>query len=221
MFRLKFNLTLWFFLSFNSLFAQLNIITTANYDSLLNVNADYRLVPLKSDYIKEQIMYATNNNFTKGIVYDTAAVYISIEVRNALLNVVSLLKPLNVGLIIYDAYRPYRYTVKFWELIHDDRYVADPKKGSRHNRGCAVDVGLFDLKTGVLLDMPTAYDDFSEKASVASKDRTKLQAKNVELLQKSMTCNGFQLFATEWWHFDYEGWQKYPIYDISFQELSK
>ena len=83
------------------------------------------------------------------------------------------------------------------------------------------DVGLFDLKTGMLLDMPTAYDDFTEKASVASKDRTKLQSKNVELLQKSMTCNGFQLFATEWWHFDYEGWQKYPIYDISFQELSK
>ena len=138
MFRLKFNLTILFFLSVNYGFAQLNIITTANYDSLLNVNADYRLVPLKSDYIKEQIMYATNNNFTKGIVYDTAAVYLSIEARNALHNVVALLKPLNVGLIIYDAYRPYRYTVKFWEIIHDDRYVADPKKGSRHNRGCAV-----------------------------------------------------------------------------------
>ena len=124
-------------------------------------------------------------------------------------------------MVIYDAYRPYRYTVKFWDIIHDDRYVADPKKGSRHNRGCAVDVGLFNLKTGQLLDMPTAYDDFSDKASVSSKDRTKLQAKNVELLQKAMTSCGFQLFESEWWHFDYEGWQKYPIYDVSFQDLSK
>jgi D-alanyl-D-alanine dipeptidase len=69
--------------------------------------------------------------------------------------------------------------------------------------------------------MPTAYDDFSEKAAANSKVRTKLQSKNVELLQQAMTCNGFQLFATEWWHFDYSGYQQYPIYDISFQELSK
>ena len=69
--------------------------------------------------------------------------------------------------------------------------------------------------------MPTAYDDFSEKAAANSKDRTKIQSKNVELLQQAMTCNGFQLFATEWWHFDYSGYQQYPIYDISFQELSK
>ncbi len=214
-------LALLFFGSANSLFAQLNVISDFNYDSLLNVNSNYGLVPFKSDLIREKIMYATDNNFTKKIVYDTAAVYLSLDARNALLRVAEMLKSLNVGLVIYDAYRPYRYTVKFWEIIHDDRYVADPKKGSRHNRGCAVDVGLFDLKTGQFLDMPTAYDDFSEKASVSSKDRTKLQAKNVELLQKAMTCNGFQLFATEWWHFDYEGWEKYPIYDISFQDLNK
>jgi D-alanyl-D-alanine dipeptidase len=207
--------------SVNLVFAQLNIISNTNYDSLLNVNSNFRLAPLKSDLIRKEIMYATDNNFTKEIVYDTAAVYLSIDARNALLKVADFLKPLNVGLVIYDAYRPYRYTVKFWEIIHDDRYVADPKKGSRHNRGCAVDVGLFNLKTGQLLDMPTAYDDFSEKASVSSKVRTKLQAKNVELLQKAMTSSGFQLFATEWWHFDFEGWEKYPIYDISFQDLSK
>jgi D-alanyl-D-alanine dipeptidase len=211
-------LNLW---SVNSVLAQLNIISNANYDSLLNVNSNYRLVPLKSDLIRTEIMYATNNNFTKEIVYDTASVYLSLDARNALLKVSEFLKPFNVGLVIYDAYRPYRYTVKFWDIIHDDRYVADPQKGSRHNRGCAVDVGLFSLKTGQFLDMPTAYDDFSDKASVSSKDRTKLQAKNVELLQKAMTSCGFQLFATEWWHFDYEGWQKYPIYDVSFQDLSK
>jgi D-alanyl-D-alanine dipeptidase len=214
-------LALLFLGSANSVFAQLNVISDANYDSLLNINSNYRLVPLKSDLIREKIMYATDNNFTKKTVYDTAAVYLSLDARNALLKVAEMLKPLNVGLVIYDAYRPYRYTVKFWEIIHNERYVADPKKGSRHNRGCAVDVGLFDLKTGQFLDMPTAYDDFSEKASVSSKDKTKLQAKNVELLQKAMTCNGFQLFASEWWHFDYEGWEKYPIYDISFQDLNK
>lgn len=208
-------------LSVNLSFAQLKIINSTNYDSLLNVNTSYQLVSLKSDLIRVEIKYATADNFTKKIVYDTAAVYLSVDARNAILKVLEQLKPLNVGLVIYDAYRPYRYTVKFWEIIHDARYVADPKKGSRHNRGCAVDVGLFDLKTGKLLVMPTAYDDFSENAWVNAKNRTKLQTKNVELLQKAMTCNGFQLFETEWWHFDFSDWQKYPIYDISFQELSR
>ncbi|MFM7016460.1 MAG: M15 family metallopeptidase [Bacteroidota bacterium] len=205
----------------NSVIAQVVVINSTNYDSLLNVNASYQLVALKSDFIREEIKYATADNFTKKIVYDTAAVYLSVDARNAILKVLEQLKPLNVGLVIYDAYRPYRYTVKFWEIIHDDRYVADPKKGSRHNRGCAVDVGLFDLKTGKQLEMPTAYDDFSENAWVNAKNRTKIQIKNVELLQNAMTCNGFQLFETEWWHFDYTGWQKHPIIDVSFQELNK
>ena len=201
--------------------AQLSAITANNYDSLVIANPKLQLVALKSDYIQQNIKYATADNFTKEIVYDTADVYLSAQAHDALLKVINQLKSYNVGLIIYDAYRPYRYTVKFWDIIQDDRYVADPKKGSRHNRGCAVDVGLYNLKTGKPLEMPTAYDDFSENASVNSKNRTKLQAKNVELLQKAMTDCGFQLFATEWWHFDYSGWQQYPIYDISFQELGK
>jgi len=220
-FLIKILITLLFWVSVNPVFAQLNIITSVNYDSLLKVNADYRLVPLKCDLIKEKILYATADNFTKEIVYDTAAIFLSFEAHAALLKVIDFLKAYHVGLIIYDAYRPYRYTVKFWEIIHDDRYVADPKKGSRHNRGCAVDVGLYDLNTDQPLDMPTAYDDFSEKAAANSKDRTKLQSNNVELLQQAMTSCGFQLFATEWWHFDYVGWQQYPIYDISFQDISK
>lgn len=202
-------------------FAQLNIVTSSQYDSIVKASPKLQLLPLKSGFIKQNIKYATSDNFTHEIVYDTAAIFLSLDAHTALLKVIDFLKPYNVGLIIYDAYRPYRYTMKFWDLIHDDRYVADPKKGSRHNRGCAVDVGLYDLKTGKPLDMPTAYDDFSEKAAANSKDRTKLQTKNVELLQHAMTCNGFQLFATEWWHFDYSGYQQYPIYDISFQELSK
>ncbi len=209
-------------LKFNSdVFAQLFIVNQSNYDSVIAINSNFRLVALKSECVKQDIKYATADNFTHKVVYDTATLFLSLDAHAALLKVIDFLKPHNVGLVIYDAYRPYRYTVKFWEIIHDDRYVADPKKGSRHNRGCAVDVGLYDLKTGKPLDMPTAYDDFSEKAAANSKDRTKLQSKNVELLQQAMTCNGFQLFATEWWHFDYSGYQQYPIYDISFQELSK
>jgi D-alanyl-D-alanine dipeptidase len=215
-------LILFFLLFFNTtLIAQLFIVNQSNYDSIVSINTNFRLIALKSDYVKYDIKYATADNFTHEIVYDTAALFLSLDAHTALLKVIDFLKTYNVGLIIYDAYRPYRYTVKFWDLIHDDRYVADPKKGSRHNRGCAVDVGLYNLKTGKPLDMPTAYDVFSEKAAANSKDRTKLQSKNVELLQQAMTCNGFQLFATEWWHFDYSGYQQYPIYDISFQELSK
>ncbi|MFM2156339.1 MAG: D-alanyl-D-alanine dipeptidase [Bacteroidota bacterium] len=220
-FLLKIILTLFFFNSGTNLYAQLTIVTSSQYDSIVNKFPNLQLVSLKSDFIQQDIKYATSNNFTHEIVYDTAALFLALDAHKAILKVVEFLKPYHVGLIFYDAYRPYRYTIKFWEIIHDERYVADPQKGSRHNRGCAVDVGLFNLKTGVPLDMPTAYDDFSEKASVSSKDRTKLQTKNVELLQKAMTSCGFQLFATEWWHFDYEGWQKYPIYDISFQYLSQ
>lgn len=201
--------------------AQINIVRIDEYDSLIKHHPDHALVAINNSLFHRDIRYATANNFTHHVVYDTAAVYLSIDARNALLKAADILKPLNIGIVIYDAYRPYRYTVKFWEIIHDSRYVADPKKGSRHNRGCAVDVGLYNLKTGKLLDMPTAYDDFSENAWINSKNRTRLQTKNVELLQKAMTCSGFQLFDTEWWHFDYQGWEKYPIYDISFQELSK
>ena len=220
-FKLKLVFTLLLIGIATTSFSQLNVISANNYDSLVKANPKLQLVPLKSDHIQQNIKYATADNFTKEIVYDTAAVYLSAQAHDALLKVINQLKSFNVGLIIYDAYRPYRYTVKFWDIIQDDRYVADPKKGSRHNRGCAVDVGLYNLKTGKSLEMPTAYDDFSENAWVSSKNRTKLQAKNVERLQKAMTDCGFQLFATEWWHFDYSGWQQYPIYDISFQELGK
>lgn len=201
--------------------AQINVINFDAYNKLIKSSPEFALVEINDSRFLKDIRYATSNNFTKEVVYDTAAIYLSLDARNALLKVAEFLESLNVGLVIYDAYRPYRYTVKFWEIVHDDRYVADPKKGSRHNRGCAVDVGLFNLKTGQFLDMPTAYDDFSEKASISSKDRTSLQAKNLDLLQKAMTSCGFQMFATEWWHFDYEGWQKYPVYDVSFQDLSK
>jgi D-alanyl-D-alanine dipeptidase len=214
--------TLFIVLFFNTISnAQLFVVNSSNYDSLVSINSNFRLVPLKSDLVQERIMYATSNNFTKKVVYDTAAVFLSLDARNALLKAVKILKKQHVGLVIYDAYRPYRYTVKFWEIVHDDRYVADPKKGSRHNRGCAVDVGMFDLKTGELLEMPTAYDDFSENAWINAKTWTDLQAENVRLLQNTLVSCGFQLFNTEWWHFDFSGWDKYPIYDISFQELSK
>jgi D-alanyl-D-alanine dipeptidase len=220
-FFLKIISTVFLLASATNLYAQLTIVTSSQYDSIVNVSPKLKLVPLKSDYIQQNIKYATADNFTHEIVYDTAALFLALDAHAALLKVVDFLKLNNVGLIVCDAYRPYRYTVKFWELIHDSRYVADPRKGSRHNRGCAVDVGLYDLKTGKPLDMPTAYDDFSEKAAANSKGRTKLQSKNVELLQQAMMRNGFQLFATERWHFDFTGYQQYPIYDISFQELSK
>ena len=164
--------------------AQIKVLNYDTYHALIKSSPEFALVGINDSRFFKDICYATTNNFTKEIVYDTAAVFLSLDAHNALLKVAEFLEPLNIGLVIYDAYRPYRYTVKFWDIIHDGRYVADPKKGSRHNRGCAVDVGLFNLKTGQYLDMPTAYDDFSDKASVSSNDRTKLQAKNVELLQK-------------------------------------
>ena len=221
--KLKLKLLIVFLLSVNSIaFAQLVVITNSSYDSLLRLNPNEKLKLLNVKGFKSDIRYATSNNFTHQMVYDTAVIFLATDAHKALLGVIDDLKKQNLGLVIYDAYRPYQYTIKFWELIHDDRYVANPSKGSRHNRGCAIDVGLYNLLTDEYLLMPTPYDDFSEKAGLSSSnDWTKEQKKNIALLQAAMIKNGFQTFSTEWWHFDFKGWAAHPIFDVSFQYLLK
>ena len=171
--------------------------------------------------VKLDIRYATTNNFTSKQVYPTIAAqhcFLQKPAAIALAQVQKELAQHGLGLKIFDAYRPHRVQFIFWDLVPDERYVADPKKGSRHNRGCAVDLTLVKFD-GTELAMPTEFDDFTEKALATYTGQNKEIAANLALLQNVMTKYGFNVFSTEWWHFDYKGWEKYPVLDISFEEL--
>ena len=130
----------------------------------------------------------------------------------ALARVQSAVKLQGYTLKVFDCYRPLSIQKKFWELVPDERYVADPAKGSKHNRGAAVDLTLID-SSGREITMPSKYDDFSEAAHRDSKKMSKVAKKNMQLLEKAMVAEGFQPLPTEWWHFDFQGWEKYELAD--------
>jgi D-alanyl-D-alanine dipeptidase len=167
------------------------------------------------------IRYATTNNFTHQIMYSEARAFARLPVVRALQQIEAALKVKGLGLKIYDAYRPYSITVKFYQLILDTNFVADPKKGSKHNRGCAIDLSLIDLKTGKELDMPTGFDNFTKKASANYADLPKQEIANRELLKSIMQAHGFKVIPTEWWHYDFNGWQKYPLLDVPFTAIKQ
>lgn len=160
------------------------------------------------------IKYATTDNFTKQKVYTEAQCFLRKEVVQKLVAVQQELKKSGIGLKIFDGYRPRRIQYKFWELVPDERYVADPKKGSKHNRGSAVDVTLVRLSDSSELEMPSAFDDFTEKAHRKYDSMTSEAAKNCRLLESVMVAHGFIPLPTEWWHFDDADWQKYDLLDI-------
>lgn len=182
--------------------------------------SDAEFVNLKKyDYsIKHDIRYATENNFTKKIVYPSADCFLRKSVAHALSRVQSALKMQGMRLKVYDCYRPISVQKKFWEIMPDDRYVSDPKKGSKHNRGAAVDVTLVD-KNGDELEMPTPYDDFTEKAHRNYQGGSKLSLSHRKLLQSAMAKEGFIGIPTEWWHFDYKSWEQFPMEDVPFDKI--
>lgn len=165
------------------------------------------------------IRYATTNNFTHSKIYNLARAYARKPVAQALKKAQEEFRQLGVGIVVFDAYRPYKATVKFYEEYHDTTYVASPYKGSRHNRGCAIDMSLVDLKTGKELKMPTEYDSFSKDAWPTTPVNDPVAKKNRDLIIRVMERNGFKVNASEWWHFDFVGWQKYEVMDIDFEEL--
>ncbi len=173
-----------------------------------------------NSHIHLDIRYATTNNFTHRVVYPSAKCYLQREVAQALSEVQTELERLGVGLKIFDGYRPLSVQKIFWKIVSDkfpntrerEKYVANPAKGSKHNRGTAVDVTLIDLKTGKEFKMPSEYDDFSEKAHRNyEKMISKEVKKNCKLLELTMKKHGFNGVSSEWWHFDFKDWQKYPI----------
>jgi D-alanyl-D-alanine dipeptidase len=166
-----------------------------------------------------ELIYATEENFTGRRVYpDEARAYLCPPAAERLKKVQASLRELGLSLKIWDAYRPLSVQRKFWELVPDPRYVADPAEGSRHNRGMAVDLTLIDA-SGKELSMPTPFDDFSERASHSYLDCSAEQIANRTLLKEAMMAQGFRPIDTEWWHYDASGWEDCPILDLTFDEL--
>jgi len=173
--------------------------------------------------IKLDIRYATTNNFVGRAVYPEARAFLQRPVAEALLRVHKELKKKGLGLVIYDAYRPWAITKLFWNTVtlEQRKFVADPAKGSRHNRGCAVDLAIYDLKTKKAVPMPSGYDEFSERASPSYQGGTAEERANRDMLRQLMEAEGFTVYEHEWWHFDYNDWEQYAIYDIAFSEVGR
>ncbi len=171
--------------------------------------------------IKLDIRYARADNFVGKAVYPEARAFLQKPAAEAIVRVHKKLKKQGLGLMIFDGYRPWTITKLFWEATPEDKrkFVANPAIGSRHNRGCAVDLSIYDLKTKKLLKMPSDFDEFTERASPDYKGGNEIETKNRDLLRKMMEAESFTVNQNEWWHFDYKDWQDYAIYDIAFSEI--
>lgn len=182
-----------------------------------------RLVDLreKDDRFRLDLRYATTNNFTGKRLYPVnKSAWLVSKAADALGRVQQDLERQGLGLKIFDAYRPYHVQERMWDLIRDERYVSNPAKNAgRHTRGTAVDVTLVD-RTGRELEMPTAFDDFSERAHRDSKGISPRAKRNSQLLESAMVRHGFIPYPYEWWHFDFRGWENYPPLDVPLTELS-
>jgi zinc D-Ala-D-Ala dipeptidase len=192
------------------------------YKASLASNPDKELVDLEKFIpgIILDIRYATTNNFTGAKIYDMAKAYARKPVASALKKAQQEFNKLGYGIKVYDGYRPYSATVKFYEVMKGDTiYVASPYKGSKHNRGCAVDITLIDLKSSKELKMPTEWDTASKESWSAAPVSDPRIAENRRSLISIMEKNGFKVYTAEWWHFDFIGWQKYEVMDINFEEL--
>lgn len=171
--------------------------------------------------IHTDVRYATTNNFARRAVYPVARVYLQREAADAVVRAHRTLAASGYGLLLFDGYRPWSVTRLFWEITPPAQraFVADPRKGSRHNRGCAVDLTLYDRTTGREVEMPSAYDDFSEKASPAWAGGDPAARARRDLLRRTLEAEGFAVYENEWWHYDFRGWREYPVLDLSFPDL--
>jgi serine beta-lactamase-like protein LACTB len=174
------------------------------------------------DSIKLDIRYATTNNFLSTPLYTSARAYMQKPAAEALIRVHKKLAKQGYGLLVYDGYRPWSVTKIFWDATPPKQrvFVADPSQGSRHNRGCAVDLTLYDRKTGEPVAMVGGYDEMSDRSYPDYLGGTSLQRYHRDLLRRAMQEEGFTVYEAEWWHFDYKDWRKYPILNKTFEQLA-
>ena len=173
--------------------------------------------------IRLDIRYATKNNFLGKKVYKESRAFLQRPAAEALARVNQKLRPKGYGLVVFDGYRPWSVTKAFWDATPPDKkiFVADPARGSRHNRGCAVDLSLFDLKTGQTVKMPSEYDEMTERSHINYECSTDSAEFYRELLRSAMTSEGFNVYEPEWWHYDYKDWKEYPILNVKFREIKR
>ena len=171
--------------------------------------------------LRLDIRYATTNNFMGERFYDTARAFLERPAAEALVRAHRRLAALGYGLLIHDAYRPWYVTWMFWRATPDSLkiFVADPASGSRHNRGAAVDITLYNLATGAPVTMPSGYDEFSERAYPDYPGGTSRQRWLRDLLRATLEAEGFHVYQYEWWHFDFAGWERYPILNLPFAAI--
>lgn len=224
------------FLSFFLTFACLNafaqektktkqkLVVVSSYNQYLasvKHNPNNELVEIKKAIpsIKLDIRYATKNNFMQQVMYNQARAFARKPVVASLKEVQTELLKKGYGLKIFDGYRPYAITVAFYQKASDKNFVANPAKGSKHNRGCAIDLTLINLKTGKELVMPTPYDSFSAAAAAKYASVSPEARKNRDYLIAIMGRHGLKVLDNEWWHYDFIGWQNYDLMDIPFEKL--
>jgi D-alanyl-D-alanine dipeptidase len=171
--------------------------------------------------IRLEIRYATADNFLSTPVYAEARAFLQRPAAEALVRAHRALKAKGYGLLVHDAYRPWWVTKLFWDATPKDKreFVADPAKGSRHNRGCAVDLTLYGLADGRAVEMPSLYDEMTERASPAYAGGPAEPRRKREVLRSAMEKEGFTVFESEWWHFDHRDWREYPILNVSFDRI--
>jgi len=171
--------------------------------------------------IRLDIRYAGSDNFLSTPLYSQARAFMQRPAAEALTAVSADLRRQGWGLLVHDAYRPWYVTKMFWEATPDDKkdFVADPAEGSKHNRGCAVDLTMYDLKTGAPAVMPSLYDEMSPRAAPGYAGGTADERRRRDLLRAAMEAHGFTVYEVEWWHFDYQDWQQYPILNVTFEEI--
>jgi len=171
--------------------------------------------------LKLDIHYASKNNFLGTPLYTEARAFLQNPAAEAVARANRKLHQQGYGLLVFDAYRPWYVTKIFWDATPPAQhgYVADPSQGSRHNRGCAVDLTIYDLKTGQPIAMPSSYDEFSDSAHADYRGGTGEERAHRELLRTTMEAEGFTVYQNEWWHFDYKDWRQYPIMNVPFSEV--
>jgi D-alanyl-D-alanine dipeptidase len=173
--------------------------------------------------IRLDIRYASTNNFLGAPMYSSARAFLQRPVADALVRAHRKLASYGYGVLIHDAYRPWFVTRMFWDATSGSQhqFVADPASGSRHNRGAAVDLTLYDLKTGKPVRMTGGYDEFSHRSYADYPGGTALERWLRDLLRREMEAQGFAVNPSEWWHFDYSGWTEYPLLNVPFEQVGR
>jgi len=171
--------------------------------------------------LRLDVRYATERNFLRWAAYPEARVFLQRPAAEAVVRANQSLQAQGYGLLLFDGYRPWYVTQVFWEATPSGQrdFVADPAQGSRHNRGCAVDLTLYELATGREVGMPGEYDEFSARSSTSYAGGTATQRAARDLLRQAMEAEGFTVHPDEWWHYDYRDWPQYRIGNAAFKDL--